>query len=92
MIRIIFTYVVPFVAPAIGWYVWARFLRKPDGSRTVGWRGAPWHWLAVAGVAAVVVVLLVTAPAGGDPNQVYEPARVEDGKVVPGQYRSPQAK
>lgn len=91
MIRIVFTYVVPFVAPLIGWYLWVRYFNKAAAPETTGWRKAPWHWLAVAGVGAVVAVLLVTAPPGGEPNQVYEPAHVRDGKVVPGQYRPREA-
>jgi hypothetical protein len=87
MVRIIFTWVVPFVVPAIGWYVWVRFFNKPRSPEVTGWSKAPWAWLAVAGAAAVVAVLLVTAPPGADPGQVYEPAHIEDGKVVPGQYR-----
>ena len=48
--------------------------------------------LAIAGAVAVVAVLLVTNPPGGQPDQVYEPAHVQDGKVVPGQYRQREGK
>jgi VanZ family protein len=86
MIRIVFTYFVPFVTPLIGWYVWVRFFNNsaPEASR---WRKAPWHWLAIAGFGAVIAVLLATMPPGDSPDQVYEPAHVRDGKVIPGQYR-----
>ena len=105
MVRIIFTYVVPFIAPLIGWYLWVRFVRKP--AETNGRRKTPWHWLAVAGGLAVVAALLVTSPpddlAGGarkrglgpprgEPGQTYEPARLEDGKVVPGRYQPKEGK
>jgi hypothetical protein len=88
MIRIIFTYVVPFVVPAIGWYIWRRFIAKPDPPARVGWRAAPWHWLALAGGALVGVVLVFTAlTGGGRPGEVYEPAHIEGDKVVPGEIR-----
>jgi hypothetical protein len=92
MVRIIFTYVVPFVLPAIGWYVWRRFVAKPHPPAPSGWRAAPWHWLAVAGAALVAAVLGVTAlTGGGRPGEVYAPARIEDGRVVPGETKPGQA-
>lgn len=45
-------------------------------------------WLTAAAVAIVIVSLVVLAQfSGGPPDSTYEPARMEDGKFVPGRVR-----
>ena len=51
------------------------------------WREVPWLWLAAAGTALVVVCLVAFALFGGaPPGTAYRPARLIDGKIVPGQF------
>ena len=42
MIRILITYVIPLVLPAIGWYVWQRFRPQKPGQEEErkGWAAA----------------------------------------------------
>jgi hypothetical protein len=50
------------------------------------WREVPWLWLAAAGAVLVAVCLVAFALFGGAaPGSAYRPARLIDGKVVPGQ-------
>lgn len=49
--------------------------------------GAPYVLLFVTGAVLVLMSLLAAGtPSGGKPEQHYEPARIEDGKVKPGHF------
>ena len=51
------------------------------------WREVPWLWLATAGAALVAVCFVAFALFGGaPPGTAYRPARLIDGKIVPGQF------
>lgn len=49
---------------------------------------APIVWLFVAGVALVLVVLIVFgSTSGGRPGEAYQPPVFKDGKIVPGHIK-----
>lgn len=54
----------------------------------------PWFRLISAGVGLVVITLMLSVFFGpkNPPGSVYQPPRMEDGKVVPGQYVAPPQK
>lgn len=88
MTRILITYLLPLVLPAIAWYVWQYLSpsRSRDPEKKPGWEDAPWDKLGIAGVVLLAVTLGSFAVfTGAEPGNVYEPAHVVDGKVVPGQ-------
>ena len=86
MTRILLTYVLPLVLPALVWYLWHQFRpQRPGEEQKKGWAAAPWPQLAVAGLILLAATLGAYALlVGGVPGEVYEPARLIDGKVVPG--------
>ncbi len=89
MTRILITYVLPLVLPALVWYLWHRFRPHRPGELEVkkGWAAAPWPQLSVAGLILLTLTLgSIALLVGGDPGEVYEPARVIDGEVVPGRH------
>lgn len=84
MIRLVglylFLFALPFVLYAAYVYLTRRTL--PEGGV---YAGAPWMSLAATGVVlAIVSFLAIAVFSGGDPDSVYVPARLEDGKIVPG--------
>ena len=89
MLRILFTYVIPLVLPAaayLGYRIWDDWRRRKTGAETRSpWEAWPWYWIAGSGFAclAASLVWLVIDRAPADAN--YTPARVIDGKVVPGE-------
>ena len=88
MIRILITYLAPLVLPAIVWYLWNHLSPGKTGApdRKTGWAAAPWDKLGIAGVVALSLTLGSLALfTGAEPGNVYTPARVVDGKVVPGE-------
>ncbi|MBM3526296.1 MAG: hypothetical protein FJX57_25380 [Alphaproteobacteria bacterium] len=98
MARLILTYVVPLVLPTLVYVLWHLVLvrkqsstgNSDDVATESPWRGAPWHWLGLAGLALMGLSLVLFAElTGAPPGSVYEPARSIDGKVVPGQSTPP---
>jgi hypothetical protein len=87
MIRPIFTEVVFFLAPfaVYALYLWA--------SRSSVFASSSWdvHTLAWLTIIALVVsiasFLLLSEFSGAPPGSTYTPARIEDGRVVPGSER-----
>lgn len=99
-----FTYLLPLLLPAAIYLLWRVIARRrpaatDDGSadssaesRDDLWREAPWLWLAIAGMALLVVVLLFGAFVHGSPQRgQYLPPRMENGQIVPGELRSPDS-
>ncbi len=91
MLRILLTYLIPFLLPMLGWFVWHRFFAKPPapGEATgANPRQAPWHWLGLAGLLLAAATLGTLAVfGGGSPGEVYFPPETIDGKIVPGYTR-----
>ncbi len=51
---------------------------------------APWGWLIAATIATALGCALALATSeGAKPGSTYEPARVEDGRLVPGEMKRP---
>jgi hypothetical protein len=44
-------------------------------------------WLVIAGLAVVVVSLIVTGITAGRQTGDFEPTHMEDGRVVPGRFK-----
>lgn len=92
MTRILLTYVLPLVLPALVWYLWHQFRPQRPGETASkkGWAAAPWPQLSVAGVVLLALTLgSIALLVGGSPGEVYQPARVIDGEVVPGSHAGP---
>jgi hypothetical protein len=80
MLRIALQYLLPLVLPLLAYLVYAGVSRK---TRVL--EGAPWIGLAAAGVVLMAASLVSwSLLTGAEPGETYVPARVEDGRVVPG--------
>jgi hypothetical protein len=89
MLRIVALDVVLFLLPFAAYALWLavtrRTLRNPDD-----WQIRTITWLALAGAALVVVVIVVfihfdPSPPGG----TYVPPHIENGVIVPGHIDPP---
>ena len=94
MIRILFEYILPLIAPFViyfGWIWYAVHKAEKTGTAAPDWRQGPWYWLASAGVVLFVAALVATALTGGEePGGIYHPPRLgEDGRVIPGHFERP---
>ena len=75
-----------FLLPFAGYAAWLVATRGSTGTaadwpiRTIG-------CLAMTGAALMVAILVVfTSFAGAPPGSLYKPARIENGKLVPGHF------
>ena len=79
MLRLLLQYLLPLLLPFLAWLVYARVAHR------AGLRDAPWIGLAAAGVGLLAVSLVTWGLlSGSEPGETYRPARVEDGRLVPG--------
>ncbi len=82
---------LPFIAPFVlyGFYfLLVRRRARADGTLEPSLAEAPWMWLMIAGFALLVVSMTVFAVTdGSDIGGTYVPARLEDGKLVPGEIK-----
>ena len=99
MIRLLVEFLLPLIAPSLLYAIWLGWSRRrqaqaeaepqdgasPPAPALRGWREAPWLWLALMGVVAMlaVAVTLGFSRSLGD-GGTYVAPRVVDGKVVPG--------
>ena len=81
--------VVPLVLPTALYFLFVITANRRAASapgQPLWWRAVPWLWLATAGAALVAISLVAFALFGGaPPGTAYRPARLIDGKIVPGQ-------
>lgn len=74
---------LPFALYAL--YLW--YVRRQQAAHP-GWRDAPWLWLiAAALLLADGSFVLLGLQEGAPPDAVYQPARILDGKIVPGELK-----
>jgi hypothetical protein len=86
LLRILLEIVLPFLAPFLLFFAYRLLVTKGSGlvERT------PWFVLVVSGLVLACASLVSLAFTGGaEPGGRYEPARIEDGKIVPGAVRPP---
>ena len=83
MIKQILSVAIPLAAPT---FLYLYFKSRGGTPVALAAKDAPWIWLAGGGVALAAAILGAWALlGGGEPNTAYKPARVIDGRVVPGE-------
>lgn len=91
--RTFLTIALPLLGPTVLYFMWAKWesgRRAPGDGPVRGIGDAPWAWLALAGtVLAVASVLVFDRFTDKDVGSVYQPAHVEDGKLIPGRMVAP---
>jgi hypothetical protein len=87
MIRPIFTELALFLAPFVAYalFLWAT---RAGVLQPANWTLHHVAWLAIAALVLVIGSFIVLAEwSGAPPGSTYIPARVEDGRFVPGETR-----
>jgi len=80
-----FLFILPLAIYA-GYLNVIRYMRKTEGPT---WSEVPLTRLFIAGLALMAAGMVVTAYViGEDPDGVYVPARMENGKLVPGDVKN----
>ena len=85
MTRVLFTVILPLIAPTALYLLWSVTLgrAKPGEPETNLWN-LPWIWLVLAGALCVAAILLAVIQFGGGGEGTYVPPHLSHGTVVPG--------
>jgi len=93
MIRILITYIIPLVLPTVMFFLWSAWVsRKIDRTHadvTESFKiKTPWFRLILTGVSLMVIGLILSVLIGpkNPPDSVYRAPRIENGKVIPGNF------
>lgn len=90
MSRVLLQIVLPLIAPVLIYGIWSAIDRRNRGLVGLpGWEEGRWFWAAMSGFGLVVVILIATMILNHSNDGTYVPARLEDGRVVPGEFRLP---
>ncbi len=88
MFRILISYILPLALPTALYFAWAAWLRKTKAHHERPQISTPWLTLILMGLALMSLGLVVSVVLGpkNPPGSVYQPPRLENGKVIPGQF------
>jgi len=88
MTRIVLTYLIPFLMPITGYALWIWYrtsYAEKHGGEAPKFEKGPWPLMLFLGAVFTLAVLGIGAMnVGGKPGDLYIPAYMEDGKLVPG--------
>jgi len=92
MTRTFAMYVVPFLLPLAAYLVWAWYRQRhvvSHGGEAPPIEKGPWPYFLLAGALLTLSIAGIMAlTRGADPGSDYTPARIENGKIVPGTTKS----
>ena len=85
MIRVLLTQLILFLLP---FAIYAGYLFLTKKMNRQAWIDAPRYWLIVAGLVTSIAGFLFMSQINNNPlGGTYIPAHMEDGKLVPGQFK-----
>jgi ABC-type Fe3+ transport system permease subunit len=85
MIRVLIEETLLFLIPFAVFLLWLA-VRKRNPFKKEAWQGASF-WLAVAGIMIGIAAIIYTGFTQERGQGGYIPPHVENGRVVPGQFR-----
>ena len=85
MIRAIFGEALVFLLPFAAFALFL-LLRRQNPFKPAAWSDSA-VWLVIVGLASVVIALLITGLTSERQTGAFEPPQLEDGRLVPGQFR-----
>ena len=88
MIRVVLEIALPLLTPIVLYAIWANYDARRKGQSMPGLEEGHWFWVILLGAALTVASLVwfgetVVERGAGE----YIPPHVQDGKVVPGQFK-----
>ena len=90
MTRILLQTVLPLLLPTLAFIGWIALSSKrgKSGQETFSaLQEGPWFWLIIAGFVLMAATMgSMILVQGSDPSATYQPSRVEDGRILPGEF------
>lgn len=90
MARVIIQQLVLFLLPIaayLSYALWQRQRARRTGGEVVGLERGPWFWLIVGGLVLSIAGFVALGVHGERRPTSYEPAHLENGRIVPGQIK-----
>jgi hypothetical protein len=90
MARVILQQVLLFLLPIavyLSYALWQRQRARRTGGEVVGLERGPWFWLIVGGLALSIAGFVVLGLDNHGRSTSYEPAHLENGRIVPGELK-----
>ena len=88
--RIFLHIFLPLIAPLVLYTIWAKIDAKRKGQGLPDWEEGHWFWVIVAGFLLAAVSLVTLSTLGDDVDDIkgqYQSPKLEDGRIVPGQFK-----
>ncbi len=86
MLRIVLINIALFVLPLALYAAYFYITERNRNAVVIEWKNMPLSLLLQIGLGLIVIGMLITAYMGGeDARGTYVPARMENGKVIPGE-------
>ncbi|MDO9461555.1 MAG: DUF6111 family protein [Alphaproteobacteria bacterium] len=86
MLRVVLINIALFMLPVAVFAAYFYISERNKNAVEIEWKNMPLSLLLQIGLGLIVVGMLVTAYIGGDDaGGTYLPARMENGKVIPGE-------
>jgi hypothetical protein len=85
--RIFLTIFLPLILPLVLYTIWAQIDAKRKGKGLPNWEEGQWFWVLVAGFIFAGASLVFLTSFGADPDGEYQSPRLENGRIVPGQFK-----
>ncbi len=88
MLRVVLINIALFVLPLALYAAYFYVRERNQNAVTIEWKNMPLSVLLQIGLGLIVIGMLVTAYVGGDDaGGTYVPARMENGKLIPGEVQ-----
>ena len=90
MLRVVLQQLLLFLLPIavyLSYAYWQRERARRTGSAAVGLEQGPWFWLIAGGLILSIAGFVVLGTDKAGRSMSYEPAHMENGKVVPGRTK-----
>lgn len=88
MLRVVLLNITLFVLPLAIYAAYFYVTERANNAVTIEWKNMPLSLLLQLGLGLIVIGMLVTAYVGGDKaGGTYVPARMENGKLIPGEVQ-----
>lgn len=88
MARLVLLNIALFALPLAIYAAYFYVTERANNAVTIEWKKMPLSFLIQLGLGLIVIGMLVTAYVGGDEaGGTYVPARMENGRLIPGEVQ-----
>lgn len=87
MLRVFLDIVIPLATPVALYALWAHIDARRKGKGMPNWEEGHWFWVILLGGCLSIATVVWFGSHGENAKGEYVPAHVENGQVVPGEFK-----